>query len=192
MKLREYWQKLQDAISQFEDENKVAHSTLEDQAEFLKQKKTLLEVARLGLEAEACWTVISKKPYADEADLLMNDEKTFGKNGIPQIKGDKTREFIKKVYLPHVERFSSIEFDYQSTLAASALKAMGKGEDIQGKIKLSFKKVDTLKRNIANYDRTKSSPVVRHQFFSSYPAEKVESADKSEIDAKEASVNPRL
>lgn len=159
MNFKEYWQTLKVEIEKF-DTNEQKNSNDTDETECKILRDTLYKAAQLGIDSQTYVPLYLGK-LRDVNTLLTSTP--FDKDGflLNQIKGEKTRNFIYSVYLPHLQRFDSVEFGALLTRAATL-----NGEDIPSRKQHTKQKIESTIKLIGDYDSLKRPSMVSLTMFS--------------------------
>jgi len=146
MKTKEYWDALNKDLTEFDSKPFIEHSSQEDLEAFNLAHATLEALLKLGYKSE--WK-IHKHSCVTKAQFL--NEQSYGKTGgAPEVKGPLSYDFASKVYLKHLERFASVEFDWLTVQVAEA-----KGTSIDKKKEETAEKAVKLKVRMDQYSSEK-------------------------------------
>lgn len=175
----EYWNMLELEIEKFDKKN-MAPSNDQDKEEYTKQKNTLLKVAKIGLEATQYWDPSKIKNCVERAEALILNKDTFGEEGMPAIVGEKTRDFIKSVYIPHLQARKEVNFGFQASIFNMALRLMGSDETLEKRIQKAQLKALVLAERIESYDALEKG-LQQHGLFASSKNDNSQEAKKEEL-----------
>jgi len=127
--LTTYWNKLEEDLKRFDAKDaKQAASNEDDETAFQSQLNVLKLMLAKGRESNGINWPSTYRQLATQMNQLAYDE--FGSDEIPDVVGSKSYQFAKMVYLRHMQRFATVEFN---AVEKGVAKFIGLDTDVRKK-----------------------------------------------------------
>jgi hypothetical protein len=159
MDVKEYWTRLKNEIDTFTVNTDTKIDSSADEKEYKQLHETLLIVADYGIKSQLTMNPIKIGKHFTQIEKLMKLP-PFNAEGIPTIKGARTKAFIELVYLPHVQRLNEVEFS-----AATHAAAKFRGKDIPTQKAKAVEKAKKLQELLARYNKNQKPVPVSFLFL---------------------------